>query len=98
LISDVEAWKEMQEHAWEVGVSAKKTRGLSGAKKGIKEEKGKGEEGESFKKGIRNGNENELGKLERRHGEFVKELEEIGKKYGKLFELAEREEKSGNAS
>lgn len=25
-VSDVEAWKEMQEHAWEVGVTARKSR------------------------------------------------------------------------
>lgn len=87
MISDVEAWKEMQEHAWEVGFSAKKTRS-SNVKKESEENLKRGKDGRSD-----GGRGNELGKLEERHGEMVKELDEMGKKYGKLFELAAKEEK-----
>ncbi|GAA5829630.1 hypothetical protein JCM5353_003106 [Sporobolomyces roseus] len=90
LISDVEAWKEMQEHAWEVGVSAKKTRS-SNVKKKSEENLMSGMKAKDG--GPDSGRGNELGKLEERHGDMVRDLEEMGKKYGKLFELAAKEEK-----
>lgn len=91
----------MQEHAWEVGTSARKKHepreiepsSLGSAKKldfnrAVPSEENRGiedvpREGE--------GRERDLGLLEARHEEMVKDLEEMGKKYDELFALASRE-------
>jgi hypothetical protein len=97
LISDVEAWKEMQEHAWEVGMSAKKQHASHKSHKEVSTTQGDGE-GRSEERQVQDssissseGKEKDLGSLEARHEEMVKELEEMGKKYGSLFALADQE-------
>ncbi|GAA5976489.1 hypothetical protein JCM5350_001708 [Sporobolomyces pararoseus] len=100
LISDVEAWKEMQEHAWEVGMSAKKQhrKGISTAEQSSVEPRGSRreiQEVEAYKvetsRSEAGEGKRDLGSLEARHEEMVKELEEMGKKYGSLFALADKE-------
>ncbi|GAA6025987.1 hypothetical protein JCM11491_000590 [Sporobolomyces phaffii] len=106
-MSDVDAWKEMQEHAWHVGTSTKKKLGTRGSAGDSNSERQRaqggggaaGERGrsasardESFED--QEEGEQELGSLEARHEEMVKELEEMGKKYGSLFELAHKEGKT----
>ncbi|GAA5938443.1 uncharacterized protein JCM15063_000737 [Sporobolomyces koalae] len=88
LVTDVEAWKEMQEHAWEVGMSTRK--------QGRKPQPIEDQQHDDIRPGSTNAGSGsssrvELGHLEARHEEMVKELEEMGRKYGSLFELASLE-------
>ena len=74
LLGEVEAWKEMQEHAWEVGMTARrKGRGTKIGRDG-------GEEGAAEK-----GN---LERLERRQKGVLQELDGLEEKYGRLLRLA----------
>ncbi|GAA5898484.1 uncharacterized protein JCM6883_003331 [Sporobolomyces salmoneus] len=105
MISDVEAWKEMQEHAWEVGMSAKKQQ--ASARKPLSHQQtsrtstpsrgeAMGREDSQVRAqkevtGTEKGGGQDLGSLEARHEEMVKELDEMTKKYGSLFDLVNRE-------
>ncbi|GAA5960999.1 hypothetical protein JCM3765_006497 [Sporobolomyces pararoseus] len=99
LISDVEAWEEMQEHAWEVGMSAKKQdrKGYPAAERSNVKARHptnfqeiEAQEVERSQK-VEGEERQDLGSLEARHEEMVKDLEEMGKKYGSLFALADKE-------
>lgn len=90
----------MQEHAWEVGMSAKKQhrKGISTAEQSSVEPRGSRreiQEVEAYKvetsRSEAGEGKRDLGSLEARHEEMVKELEEMGKKYGSLFALADKE-------
>lgn len=88
----MDAWKEMQEHAWIVGTSARKERRKSadGGALGLAVERlsmqvtkadvelSKGGEGKGEK----------LGGLEKRQKEMVDRLAEMDRKYEDLFKLA----------
>lgn len=91
MISEMDAWKEMQEHAWVVGMSARKVRresadqGASPAPAGArastpatKRDGGAGEKSDEA-----------LGGLEKRQQEMVDRLAEMDRKYQDLFKLAE---------
>ncbi|GAA6058636.1 hypothetical protein JCM10212_004047 [Sporobolomyces blumeae] len=113
FITDVEAWKEMQEHAWEVGTSARKAKagaatrddgGTSGtheqarptrmlfddvARTGGASTRSKEVTKEVTKEARgRRDDDEPLGRLEARQQDMVRDLDEMGKKYGNLFELA----------
>lgn len=93
MVSDMDAWREMQDHAWSVGMSARKghlTRQHSESKGGNSAH-GDAKEGEvrsDFKE-----NEGILDGLEKRQKEVVRQLEDIDRKYGPLFALAEQASK-----
>ncbi|GAA5831890.1 hypothetical protein JCM3766R1_000140 [Sporobolomyces carnicolor] len=108
MISDVEAWKEMQEHAWEVGVSAKKSQAWAKrpgdprrpAEEDTRARSARAGSGNPVAERASNGSargqsegqaERELGSLEARHEEMVKDLEAMTKKYGSLFDLVSKE-------
>ncbi|GAA5884676.1 hypothetical protein JCM6882_005345 [Rhodosporidiobolus microsporus] len=104
MISEMEAWREMQEHAWVVGMSARKQRRESGAgvqasprpqvqRSPLKPTTATAPRGGWEVGGTAGGKEEEtgLGGLEQRQREMVLRLEEMDKKYEKLFALAAKE-------
>ncbi|ORY88772.1 kinase-like domain-containing protein [Leucosporidium creatinivorum] len=95
-VSDVEAWKEMQERAWEVGLTARKKRRETGGV-GDEVEREDGDEGQG--KGSRRSEVEEsappgvqrdegLFKLEERQKGVLNELDGLEEKYRSLFALA----------
>ncbi|BGP01325.1 AGC/DMPK/GEK protein kinase [Rhodotorula toruloides ATCC 204091] len=91
MVSDIDAWREMQEHAWSVGMSARKgqpprqTPDAAKASRLTAKEKKTGEAWSESKE-----NEGVLGGLEKRQKDVVRQLEDIDRKYGPLFALAEQ--------
>ncbi|BGO90165.1 hypothetical protein NBRC10512_002558 [Rhodotorula toruloides] len=91
MISDIDAWREMQEHAWSVGMSARKGQPQSQeaaavqAKQLTANGRTAGGARSDFKE-----NEGVLGGLEKRQKDVVQQLEDIDRKYGRLFALAEQ--------
>lgn len=75
-MGEVEAWKEMQEHAWEVGMTARKM-----GRGGGRAVRGEGEKEEREKKG-------ELESLEKRQRGVLLELDGLEERYERLFRLA----------
>lgn len=76
MLSDVEAWREMQEVAFEVGMTARKVRKQVRAEVGARENT-EAEGGESL----------ESNELERRQRDLLRELDELEVKYQDLFSL-----------
>lgn len=79
-VSDVEAWKEMQERAWEVGMTARKLRSGSRAP-------GRAEE-EVRAQTVGTAGNDEVAELERRRRAVLSDLDGLEEKYSRLFALA----------
>lgn len=77
MVSDMEAWREMQEHAYQAGLSARKQRSPTEAVRPRRAE-GRREEG----------GPDELQSLERRQRGVLDELDGLEDKYRDLFSLA----------
>ncbi|GAA6002178.1 hypothetical protein JCM10207_003111 [Rhodosporidiobolus poonsookiae] len=94
MISEMDAWREMQEHAWVVGTSARKQRHEGGVASGssalvaVRMARGQDEKGAG---GQDDAEGEKLGGLEQRQREMVQRLEEMDKKYEGLFALAAKE-------
>ncbi|GAA5873568.1 hypothetical protein JCM1840_005963 [Sporobolomyces johnsonii] len=96
MLSDVEAWKEMQEYAWEVGMTAKR-------KVPQRIDRSAHQQPQPptpmvllrREEVVSPGQEKEkrvIGSLEKRQKEMVEKLEEMDRKYKGLFELAAKEQ------
>lgn len=74
----LEAWREMQEHAWSVSRSARKRSATSsgGGPPSLPPSSGRSEE------------QDRLGGLQSRHKEVLKQLDDMADKYSSLFALA----------
>ncbi|KAM0754563.1 kinase-like protein [Meredithblackwellia eburnea MCA 4105] len=99
LVSDVEAWKEMQEHAWEVGMTARKKARDKGGVVGVGVERGRVHEEqenahspalEDNGKGGSLEREGALDLLHQRHRAVLRDLDSLEEKYRDLFSLAEK--------
>ncbi|BGP30658.1 hypothetical protein JCM10296v2_002415 [Rhodotorula toruloides] len=91
MVSDIDAWREMQEHAWSVGRSARKgqpQRRNPTVAKASRSSVDKAKFGEARHESKEN--EGVLGGLEKRQKDVVRQLEDIDRKYGPLFALAEQ--------
>ncbi|BGP23354.1 hypothetical protein JCM10295v2_002250 [Rhodotorula toruloides] len=94
MVSDIDAWREMQEHAWSVGMSARERQrqrqGVAAAT-ASRPAADWGRAGAAFSDSKEN--EGVLGGLEIRQKDVVRQLEDIDRKYGPLFALAEQARK-----
>ncbi|BGP14617.1 hypothetical protein JCM10213v2_002566 [Rhodosporidiobolus nylandii] len=99
MISEMDAWKEMQEHAWVVGMSARKQRRESGAGTGLGgplastllQDASNSPRPPRSVAPVKDEGGEKLGGLEERQREMVERLEEMDRKYGGLFALAAKE-------
>ncbi|GAA5949762.1 hypothetical protein JCM21900_003284 [Sporobolomyces salmonicolor] len=95
MLSDVEAWKEMQEHAWEVGTTAKRKMPPRSDGSAHQQQPPTAMVLPRREEVVSPGQEKEkraIGSLEKRQKEMVEKLEEMDRKYKGLFELAAKEQ------
>ncbi|CEQ41859.1 SPOSA6832_03644 [Sporobolomyces salmonicolor] len=95
MLSDVEAWKEMQEHAWEVGTTAKRKMAPRSDGSAHQQQPPTPMVLPRREEVVSPGQEKEkrvIGSLEKRQKEMVEKLEEMDRKYKGLFELAAKEQ------
>lgn len=91
-VSDVEAWKEMQERAWEVGMTARKKRGEKGGESNPLERDNGGSRRSAQRSSVEAPpsaeRDESLLELEERQRGVLSELDGLEDKYRSLFALA----------
>ncbi|SCV74187.1 BQ2448_6619 [Microbotryum intermedium] len=91
-VSDLEAWKEMQERAWVVGMTVRKASAAKGVDRRIASPSDRlSKTSEARQKADESGMDEVVDELRKRHANVMRGLDGLEKKYESLFKLAAAE-------